>query len=243
MAEQSAADQQGEKVPLAPLPRDYNAAVDLIERNLAAGRAQQDRLHRRSRRLHLRRARRARRPLRQCASPRSASSPSSASCSACSTRIDFPTAFLGASRPASCRSRSTRCSHGRLRVHAARQPRARAGRLGAAARRRFAPLLGAASRARSTSIVSGDDGAGHPRLADLMARRRRHSPAATTSCDDICFWLYSSGSTGAPKGTVHLHSHLIRTAELYAGPVLGIARTTSSSRRRSCSSPTGSATR
>jgi benzoate-CoA ligase len=38
----------------------------------------------------------------------------------------------------------------------------------------------------------------------------------------MCFWLYSSGSTGAPKGTVHLHSHLILTAELYAKPVLGI---------------------
>ena len=38
----------------------------------------------------------------------------------------------------------------------------------------------------------------------------------------MCFWLYSSGSTGAPKGTVHLHSHLILTAELYAVPVLGI---------------------
>ncbi|HXJ54082.1 MAG TPA: benzoate-CoA ligase family protein, partial [Burkholderiales bacterium] len=30
------------------------------------------------------------------------------------------------------------------------------------------------------------------------------------------------GSTGAPKGTVHLHSHLIATAELYAKPILGI---------------------
>src|SRR5260370_36096932 len=38
MVGQNAADQQGEKVPLAPLPRDYNAAVDLIGRNLAAGR-------------------------------------------------------------------------------------------------------------------------------------------------------------------------------------------------------------
>ena len=38
----------------------------------------------------------------------------------------------------------------------------------------------------------------------------------------MCFWLYSSGSTGAPKGTVHLHSHLIATAELYAKPILGI---------------------
>jgi benzoate-CoA ligase len=34
--------------------------------------------------------------------------------------------------------------------------------------------------------------------------------------------LYSSGSTGAPKGTVHVHASLIQTAELYARPVLGI---------------------
>jgi benzoate-CoA ligase len=46
--------------------------------------------------------------------------------------------------------------------------------------------------------------------------------AAPTLRDDMCFWLYSSGSTGAPKGTVHLHSHLILTAELYAKGVLGM---------------------
>ena len=45
---------------------------------------------------------------------------------------------------------------------------------------------------------------------------------ADTTCDDVCFWLYSSGSTGAPKGAVHLHSSLIQTAELYAKPILGL---------------------
>ena len=59
-----------------------------------------------------------------------------------------------------------------------------------------------------------------------VARMVSGAPAteviADTCCDDIAFWLYSSGSTGSPKGTVHLHSHLIQTAELYARAVLGI---------------------
>jgi len=57
---------------------------------------------------------------------------------------------------------------------------------------------------------------------NLLARAAPKAEAAATTADDMCFWLYSSGSTGAPKGTVHLHSHLIATAELYAKPILGI---------------------
>ncbi|MEX1035740.1 MAG: benzoate-CoA ligase family protein, partial [Sneathiella sp.] len=37
-----------------------------------------------------------------------------------------------------------------------------------------------------------------------------------------CFWLYTSGTTGTPKGTVHLHENLRATAELYARETLGI---------------------
>ena len=48
-------------------------------------------------------------------------------------------------------------------------------------------------------------------------------PTAYDSCaSDICFWLYSSGSTGEPKGVVHLHQSLICTAERYAQAVLGL---------------------
>jgi benzoate-CoA ligase len=45
---------------------------------------------------------------------------------------------------------------------------------------------------------------------------------APTRADDPCFWLYSSGSTGTPKGTVHVQTSPMRTAELYAQPILGI---------------------
>ena len=41
-----------------------------------------------------------------------------------------------------------------------------------------------------------------------------------SACDD-CFWLYSSGTTGRPKGVVHAHQDMVATSELYAVQVMG----------------------
>jgi benzoate-CoA ligase len=51
----------------------------------------------------------------------------------------------------------------------------------------FAPVL--ERHAGLKVVVAGEDGHGHPRLADLMAQAKSGFAAARTSCDDICFWL------------------------------------------------------
>src|SRR3569833_919317 len=71
-------------------------------------------------------------------------------------------------------------------------------------------------------VVSGAKQNGHKQLAEEIADERDRFTTAATHPDAPAFWLYSSGSTGMPKGVRHLHANLQATAATYARQVLGI---------------------
>jgi benzoate-CoA ligase family protein len=60
----------------------------------------------------------------------------------------------------------------------------------------------------------------HHSLAKLMDSASPRLDPAATSKDEPAFWLYSSGSTGASKGCVHLHHDMVVCCELYAKSIL-----------------------
>src|SRR5438132_6726860 len=71
-------------------------------------------------------------------------------------------------------------------------------------------------------VVSGGKTNGHKQLAEELAPESDQFTTAATHPDEPAFWLYSSGSTGMPKGVRHLHANLAATADTYARQVLGI---------------------
>jgi 4-hydroxybenzoate-CoA ligase len=57
---------------------------------------------------------------------------------------------------------------------------------------------------------------------DIIAAASAAPFTADTVSDEVAFWLYTSGSTGDPKGVRHVHSNLMATAKLFGQGVLGI---------------------
>jgi benzoate-CoA ligase len=206
--------------PLVAIPRDYNAAHDLVERNLAAGRAGKpvfiDDAGRCTYGELAERVNRAANALTGLGLEME-----QRIVLAHLDTVDFPSVFLGAIKagivPVAVNTLLTTADFEYMLADS----RARALVVSEALLLVFAPVLGKLPFLRHV-IVSGKSAQGHLLLSDLMAKAGTRFEPAPTTCDDVCFWLYSSGSTGSPKGTVHLHSHLIQTAELYGRPVLGI---------------------
>src|SRR6266478_7866871 len=206
--------------PLITIPRDYNAAVDLIDRNLRAGRAAKVAYH--DDHASYTYADLAERVDRVASALVALGVQMEQRVLLClHDTIDFPASFLGSIKagvvPIAANTLLTTADYGYM-LH---DSRALVLIVSESLLPAFTPLLGTSPFLKHV-IVSGADASGHLLLSALLAQAEARFEPAKTTCDDACFWLYSSGSTGAPKGTVHAHSSLIQTAELYARPILGI---------------------
>ena len=93
------------------------------------------------------------------------------------------------------------------------------------------PVLHSIAGLRRIIVAQLDGGAGSPvdderqvGFAEFLGSGDPATATAVTPADEVAFWLYSSGSTGAPKGVRHVHGSLRATADTYGAQVLQIRR-------------------
>jgi benzoate-CoA ligase len=78
------------------------------------------------------------------------------------------------------------------------------------------------SRYLKRALVVGSPAGKSLSFSSLLAKASDRLEAEPTSKDDVAMWVYTSGSTGSPKGAVHLHHDMITITDLFVKPVLGM---------------------
>ncbi len=86
------------------------------------------------------------------------------------------------------------------------------------------PILGKLPFLKHVFVASGEAPAYALSLRAELDHQSAAYEAAATHPDEPAFWLYSSGSTGNPKGTKHVHTSLMDTARTYGAEVVGMPR-------------------
>lgn len=78
-------------------------------------------------------------------------------------------------------------------------------------------------RCRARFVVGAQSAPeGWTRWEDALDAASDRTDNADTLADDVAGWLFTSGTTGKPKGAVHFHRHFAFNTEVYAKRTLGL---------------------
>jgi 4-hydroxybenzoate-CoA ligase len=200
--------------------RDYNAAVDFVDRNVAEGRGDKTACIDPSRNItygELRDAAARVGPLLF----RLGIEPENRIALVLLDTVDFPILFWGAIRagivPVLLNTRLTVDQYRYL----LEDSRAKAVFVSTALLPVVQEAVQQVPTLKSVIVVGGGPDS-LPRLERLLSAENEGAAPARTCADEVAYWLYSSGTTGVPKGVMHVHSTPMACARLAGQDRIGI---------------------
>lgn len=200
--------------------RDYNAAVDFVDRNVAEGRGDKTAFIDPSRNLTYSELRDATARIGAMLA-RIGIEPENRIAMVLLDTVDFPIMFWGAIRAGIVPVLlNTRLNAEQYRF-LLEDSRAKAVFVSAP----LLPVVQEAARqvpSLRAVVVVGGGPEGVPRLEALLAAENEGAAPARTCADEVAYWLYSSGTTGAPKGVMHVHSSMMLMARHAGQERIGI---------------------
>lgn len=201
-------------------PRSYNAATDLVDRNIAEGRGDKPAFIDGAETLTYAGLARRCNQMGNLLAAYGLQRESRIALLLLDT-VDFPVAFLGAIKagvvPVALNTLLTTEQY----RYILSDSRARALFVSAPLLPIVQPLLGELPFLRHVFVAGGPPPPFALAFREELDAQSPDFAAADTCADEIAFWLYSSGSTGMPKGARHVHTSMMETARLYGQAVAG----------------------